>query len=206
MSQFFFKNLNISQFSSKNSINFKVQRILIQTNRRKAKKMAYKPGDLILKSKAFVYALDKNYQKEYCDFCLETDSESKPLKICSGCGFVRYCQKSCQIQGWNEFHKTECKALKNLGVEARLTILNCDSDIFIRICFRTLIKLKNGGDEIFEELPKPDGRKIYYENLKREENTELVADKRFAVSVKRHLHLYVCLMFNCLLLITIFSG
>ena len=160
--------------------------------------MAYKPGDLILKSKAFVYALDKNYQKEYCDFCLETDSESKPLKICSGCGFVRYCQKSCQVQGWNEFHKTECKALKNLGVEARLTILNCDSDIFIRICFRTLIKLKNGGDEIFEELPKPDGRKIYFGNLTNEENLDMLYQEDFAVSVKRHLHLCVCLMFKCL--------
>ena len=163
--------------------------------------MAYKPGDLILKSMAFAYALDKKYQKEYCDFCLEPDSESKPLKICSGCGFIRYCQKSCQLQGWNEFHKIECKALKNLGTEARLTILNGESDIFIRICLRTLIKLKNGGDEIFEELPKPDGRKIYFGNFTTEENIDEVIDQQdFAVSVQQ---LYICLNFKCLRLIVL---
>lgn len=53
-------------------------------------------------------------ENEVCQAC-GAEEKSYKLKQCLGCEAVWYCQKKCQIQGWNEKdHKTECQILRSL--------------------------------------------------------------------------------------------
>lgn len=72
---------------------------------------------LIQYSQAFNYQAILYPDQRTCRACNSAESPDN-LKACSGCGAAWYCQKECQIRGWNEKgHKRECKVfmlLKNL--------------------------------------------------------------------------------------------
>ena len=119
--------------------------------------MAYEPGQVIMKSTAFAHILNKKAQSMFCDNCVSLAS----LKTCTGCHLVKYCSKECQAKGWEEFHKKECKFLRGGVPETG----NPDIDQIIRLFARAVIKLGNDGNEVFDEMPAPDGRKVYFKDL-----------------------------------------
>ncbi|XP_041973756.1 histone-lysine N-methyltransferase SMYD3 isoform X2 [Aricia agestis] len=69
-----------------------------------------KAGDLILTEEPFAYVLSSKERGSRCDNCLE---KCRLLK-CSGCQFVYYCGKVCQIEAWND-HKWECVNIKRVS-------------------------------------------------------------------------------------------
>lgn len=48
---------------------------------------------------------------KYCEYCREYE-EDTPLKTCSGCYKVKYCNRKCQLEDW-ALHKWECDFTKN---------------------------------------------------------------------------------------------
>ncbi|KAK0109846.1 hypothetical protein ONS95_002516 [Cadophora gregata] len=59
-----------------------------------------------------VYNTDLNVASEYCRGCC-TKKPNENLSSCTGCRCVYYCNKKCQVVGWQENnHKTDCKILK----------------------------------------------------------------------------------------------
>ena len=116
--------------------------------------MAFKPGEIVLKSKPYVHALLEKCNS-ICDYCFNSPhfkNAPEEMKRCSGCQYVHYCSKSCQIKSWKKFHKEECEFLKEKP----------DAPGIIRMAARIAIKLKKGDSE-FEEMP--DGRKISFKDL-----------------------------------------
>ncbi|KAL8305165.1 hypothetical protein RB597_003930 [Gaeumannomyces tritici] len=50
-----------------------------------------------------------------CSSCgADGQDEQAKLAKCTGCGRARYCGKDCQVKGWNEGHKGDCKIYKAL--------------------------------------------------------------------------------------------
>ncbi|KAK5663041.1 hypothetical protein OQA88_6457 [Cercophora sp. LCS_1] len=45
----------------------------------------------------------------------ETCGKEGELMKCTGCGRVKYCGKECQLKGWTEKHKGECKIVKGIS-------------------------------------------------------------------------------------------
>jgi hypothetical protein len=71
-----------------------------------------------------VMAIDSEFLSTTCYYCLALTATPLPLpnygcasislKICNGCSFARFCDRSCQVQAWNQFHKHECKIFRKL--------------------------------------------------------------------------------------------
>ena len=149
--------------------------------------MAYKPGEDVFKEEPFAYIGMKEFRNSVCDFCLKqpNDDESSnattlqgisrhrnlvTLKKCGNCKLVSYCNSTCQKAAWTSHHRNECRYLcgilnskiknnqKNQLMEM-LDINMCKPRLMLRI----YLKLQNGGDEEFIELP--DGSKSYFSNL-----------------------------------------
>ncbi|KAL2118514.1 hypothetical protein VTJ04DRAFT_8174 [Mycothermus thermophilus] len=55
---------------------------------------------------------DGEGKKRGCESCGR--EEEQGLKRCTGCGEVEYCSKECQVKGWNDGHKADCKVIKAL--------------------------------------------------------------------------------------------
>uniref|UniRef100_T1J9Y5 MYND-type domain-containing protein n=1 Tax=Strigamia maritima TaxID=126957 RepID=T1J9Y5_STRMM len=92
--------------------------------------MAFKKGDLILKSEPYAYVLCSEFRGLYCDHCLKKHQE---LHKCTQCLFSFYCNKNCQKSAWLD-HKQECLNLKRRR-PARPTD-------FVRLIARIIYKLK----------------------------------------------------------------
>uniref|UniRef100_F6RQ08 [histone H3]-lysine(4) N-trimethyltransferase n=1 Tax=Ciona intestinalis TaxID=7719 RepID=F6RQ08_CIOIN len=69
------------------------------------------PGSTVLSSEPYAYLLSKKQKGVYCDFCFK---KQDGLLQCSGCKYMKYCNRNCQKMAWNEHHKAECPALKNV--------------------------------------------------------------------------------------------
>ena len=71
-----------------------------------------------------VMAIDSDFLSTTCYYCLVLTAAPLPLpnygcasinlKICNGCSFARFCDRNCQVQAWNRFHKYECKIFRKL--------------------------------------------------------------------------------------------
>lgn len=72
-------------------------------------KFLRKPGDVLLSVKPNVAALSIQHLEDYCSNCFGPGSE--PLKRCTICKVVHYCDSKCQSADWI-FHKQECVALQ----------------------------------------------------------------------------------------------
>ncbi|VVC44586.1 Zinc finger, MYND-type [Cinara cedri] len=96
------------------------------------KRKCFKKGDTILIDKPFIHVLKSTFKNEKCDYCYSDSSLSR----CSGCGYVLYCNRTCQKLSWAE-HKLECAKMKKILPK---TIPDA-----ARIMSKIIIKLKNGG-------------------------------------------------------------
>lgn len=67
----------------------------------------FRPGDIILSSEPFAFALLDHCIKTRCSYCC---AKSTALLQCSRCRYTLYCDAHCQKKGW-AFHKSECTAL-----------------------------------------------------------------------------------------------
>ena len=82
-----------------------------------------------------------------CDFpeCAKMFSFSPtdpvPLKCCSGCKYMYYCNRECQQKHWS-FHKTECKTLVPHSYRSEITKVE-------------QYKPKPSGTILIEQLPHP---------------------------------------------------
>ena len=71
-----------------------------------------------------VMAIDSDFLSTTCYYCLALTATPFPLpnygcasinlRICNGCSFARFCDRSCQVQAWNRFHKYECRIFRKL--------------------------------------------------------------------------------------------
>ena len=133
-----------------------------KSKQQRSSNMPFSPGEVVLKSKPFVYCISKQWRPGICDYCLnspmffETEGPKEMIPCFAGCQCVYFCQQSCQEKAWEEYHGQECQLL------SRFTNPN-EIDEGIRMAARTLIKLRNGSDEIYEKLP--NGRKVYFNDL-----------------------------------------
>lgn len=97
-----------------------------------------KAGTLLLPGIPFAYVLNAETAPSNCHRCLATpaaaasDAPAPTLRTCSKCKFALYCNQDCQKAAWPE-HKTECAAIKNVGVEGVPHEL-------VRLVSRTLFK------------------------------------------------------------------
>ncbi|OQR88308.1 hypothetical protein ACHHYP_20314 [Achlya hypogyna] len=71
---------------------------------------AFAPGDLVLESAPFAFALLPSLWTERCQSCFEPGS----LARCGRCKLVYYCSKGCQQTDWRTHHKFECPRLNGL--------------------------------------------------------------------------------------------
>merc|ERR1712121_439060 len=71
-----------------------------------------KAGTLLLPGIPFAYVLNAETAPSNCHRCLATPT----LRTCSKCKFALYCDQNCQKAAWPD-HKTECAAIKKIGVE-----------------------------------------------------------------------------------------
>lgn len=63
--------------------------------------------------KPFTYVV-MNYEVEkFCSYCLR--KPNKKLQLCGQCRFARYCDKTCQRLGKNEFHFTNTVIIPGLN-------------------------------------------------------------------------------------------
>jgi len=76
-----------------------------------------KAGTLLLTFKPFAFVLTSTLVHSHCDSCLESSSANKESQLlrCANCHYVKYCDRTCQKNGWTEGHKIECKAIKQYG-------------------------------------------------------------------------------------------
>ncbi|XP_073984319.1 SET and MYND domain containing, class 3 isoform X2 [Rhodnius prolixus] len=94
-----------------------------------------KCGTSIHMEKPFVHVLSSHLRNQKCDHCYA----ERELLSCSGCRYVKYCDKSCQKSAWS-YHKNECINLRKLpsGKEVPNTA---------RLLLRLITKLKKGGEQ-----------------------------------------------------------
>ena len=129
--------------------------------------MKYTDGSEIMRSKPFATILmEYNSLPFYCDWCWN-NCEQGPKKRrfrCKECKIYYYCNEKCQKEAWFAYHKKECKYLRKSPSEEWI------SSVENRLVLRVLARIRNGGEEAFEELP--DGRLVYFRDL--QTNTEEV--------------------------------
>ena len=63
-----------------------------------------------LDSFVFQDTTDDYNSPDYCGNCFIRKAD---LKRCTGCSFVQYCSKDCQVEHWGS-HKVLCRAIKGL--------------------------------------------------------------------------------------------
>ncbi|XP_076816367.1 histone-lysine N-methyltransferase SMYD3-like isoform X2 [Clavelina lepadiformis] len=97
-------------------------------------------GTLVLTSAPFAYVLSKKQKGIRCDHCL---NKQTTLLRCSGCKYMKYCNRECQKGAWSS-HKSECTALKR--VEPKIP------PDFVILLSRILWKLKSTDDNWSENL------------------------------------------------------
>lgn len=94
-----------------------------------------KCGTTVHSEKPFIHVLSTHLRNLKCDHCY---AECELLS-CSGCRYVKYCDRNCQKYAWG-IHKNECINLRKLpsGQELPSTA---------RLLCRLITKLKRGGDQ-----------------------------------------------------------
>ncbi|XP_075227932.1 SET and MYND domain containing, class 3 isoform X2 [Lycorma delicatula] len=118
-------------------------------------------GEVLIKSKPFVYVLKSKLRTERCDFCLN----SGKLLRCSGCQYVFYCNRDCQKAAWFD-HKPECSNLRKIYPK-----IVPDS---ARLIGKIIFKLKRGGGQEREQYSKTGFRMFkdlmsHYSDIKKDE-------------------------------------
>jgi len=121
----------------------------------------YQKGDEVLRCAPFSYTVRAAILPHVCDFCLQTTYEnpgnSFNLKKCTGCKKLYYCGKNCFKKAWKSYHSKECGFLKDTSLE------DLEELDFERMVVRTILRVQNDGNQVFDELP--NGKKRYFKDL-----------------------------------------
>jgi len=67
-----------------------------------------KPGDTLVRSKPFVYAIQPQFKNKVCEYCLTFHDTWKAIEMCSRCEAVGYCSEQCRLQHLPQ-HRVECE-------------------------------------------------------------------------------------------------
>ena len=95
--------------------------------------MVYLSGDFVLRCTPFAYIVKNQYLAKICDYCFKPDEQQTPLKKCSNCKIIHYCNVNCQRHAWKNHHKgVECKYLKKIFPHIPPEI--------VRITIRTILR------------------------------------------------------------------
>ena len=68
-------------------------------------KMGYQKGEVVLRDQPFAYVIKLDCRSKVCDYCVKSPKTGKPLKNCSACKIVYYCNANCQKSAWNSHHQ-----------------------------------------------------------------------------------------------------
>uniref|UniRef100_A0A023F770 Putative histone-lysine n-methyltransferase smyd3-like isoform x1 n=1 Tax=Triatoma infestans TaxID=30076 RepID=A0A023F770_TRIIF len=122
-----------------------------------------KCGTSIHSEKPFIHVLSTHLKNLKCDHCY---AECELLS-CSGCRYVKYCDRNCQKYAWG-IHKNECINLRKLpsGKELPSTA---------RLLCRLITKLKRGGDQ---EKGKYDRNKFRFFKDLQSHYSDIKEDKK----------------------------
>ncbi|XP_035704412.1 N-lysine methyltransferase SMYD2-B isoform X2 [Folsomia candida] len=115
-----------------------------------------KPGTVLLTCKPFAYSLSPNLNEIRCNTCFKLEGKSGGcegliLLRCGGCQQVRFCNRECQRQGWNDGHKYECKGF---GLQKRV------AGSFTRLLIRIIVKLQKNSD-YYDEVSRRKVRRRF---------------------------------------------
>ena len=67
--------------------------------------MGYQKGEVVLRDQPFAYVIKLDCRSKVCDYCVKSPETNKPLKNCSACKIVYYCNANCQKSAWNSHHQ-----------------------------------------------------------------------------------------------------
>eukprot|EP01060_Flectonema_neradi_P017710 TRINITY_DN24559_c0_g1_i1.p1 TRINITY_DN24559_c0_g1~~TRINITY_DN24559_c0_g1_i1.p1 ORF type:complete len:404 (+),score=77.42 TRINITY_DN24559_c0_g1_i1:47-1213(+) len=81
-----------------------------------------------------------------CDSCLTVDPTGKEFLRCSGCKFVNYCSEKCQVKGWKNWHKNECKVFSHLLQQGKTPTPT------LVLTHRTVVSQINGTASVVDKL------------------------------------------------------
>ncbi|KAK3850333.1 hypothetical protein Pcinc_042958 [Petrolisthes cinctipes] len=131
----------------------------------KGKGRSLAAGDVILKAEPFVYLLSGSLKGLYCDYCFKKSEGYGRLQRCSRCKGERYCGRECQVKAWQLIHRHECPCIKRVLPKAPPDTA--------RLMAKIIIKLKNGGDQLVEEVTDGKTRKFkdlmnHYSDIKKD--------------------------------------
>ena len=125
--------------------------------------MGFHPGqEIISKERPFSHIINNKFRSTYCDWCIQKRDPNSKLQKCSACKEVYYCNRYCQKEAFKSYHKEECARLKILAVEFVRDPSDNSAKINDLLIFmgRTIIKAKNGGDQIVVKLPDETERRF----------------------------------------------
>ena len=93
---------------------------------------AFVPGDVIQSSEPIVHIIHPEHRGAFCDNCL-TDNNTTELKRCTRCKFTSYCNKQCQQEDWDKFHKHhECSIYKKVQKDSNFLLTSSISQLLLR--------------------------------------------------------------------------
>jgi len=73
-----------------------------------------KPGDTLVVSEPFVYAIQPQYKTKVCEYCLKYKDVWNGIKLCSKCEVIGYCSDLCK-EADEERHRLECSLVRHSG-------------------------------------------------------------------------------------------
>ena len=81
-------------------------------NRKIKSKKTWQAGHKIFEEGPYDIAVLSKFAETTCHNCLELARPDRKLMKCGGCGWMRYCNQTCQVSHWKKVHKIECKIIK----------------------------------------------------------------------------------------------
>ena len=79
-----------------------------------------------------------NFEGNFSNFHTMNCYNERPLKCCSRCKRISFCQNSCLESAWKSYHKEECQILRKVDVKNKIP-----HDI-VRLLARIIFKLQKG--------------------------------------------------------------
>ncbi|EIW77268.1 SET domain-containing protein [Coniophora puteana RWD-64-598 SS2] len=107
-------------------------------------KQGIRAGTVLISVRPHVHVLSIPHLDTACSYCANA-APKNPLKRCTGCQRVRYCDAECQKSDWR-LHKHECGALQNWAKAAPSADLAVPSDA-VRCMGRALRDRQKKGPE-----------------------------------------------------------
>ncbi|GAU93697.1 hypothetical protein RvY_05595 [Ramazzottius varieornatus] len=109
--------------------------------------LKYAAGDVIMRSRPWVYSLKVKHILTHCYRCMEKfpldmKGNTKGRK-CGGCACARYCSRKCQNADWKDRHKLECPVMKRATRDRLFDSKSFHGDLLL-MYIKIQIKLMKG--------------------------------------------------------------